>query len=171
MKNRLFIALAATIGLLSLSSCASIISKSAYPVNIDTTPDGAQVIINNHKGEQVYQGITPTNVKLKASGGFMKKAVYEIKFSKEGFQDQTYPLSATIDGWYFGNLLIGGLIGILIVDPLTGAMFKIDNPSVQVSMERQTIGDNTRALRIYDINEIPASMKSKLVRLNETRSN
>jgi hypothetical protein len=29
--------------------------------------------------------------------------------------------------WYFGNLVFGGLIGMVIVDPLTGATF--DFPS------------------------------------------
>jgi hypothetical protein len=32
-----------------------------------------------------------------------------------------------MDGWYIGNILFGGLIGILIVDPLTGAMWKLDD--------------------------------------------
>lgn len=32
-----------------------------------------------------------------------------------------------MDGWYIGNLLFGGLIGMLIVDPATGAMYKLDD--------------------------------------------
>jgi hypothetical protein len=35
-------------------------------------------------------------------------------------------LTSTIDGWYWGNLLIGGIIGMVFVDPLTGAMWKLD---------------------------------------------
>jgi len=30
-----------------------------------------------------------------------------------------------MSGWYWGNILIGGLIGMLVVDPLTGAMYKL----------------------------------------------
>lgn len=32
-----------------------------------------------------------------------------------------------MDGWYMGNLLFGGFIGFLIVDPATGAMWKLDD--------------------------------------------
>ncbi len=37
----------------------------------------------------------------------------------------TTRLEATLDGWYIGNIIFGGLIGFLIVDPLTGAMWKL----------------------------------------------
>lgn len=30
-----------------------------------------------------------------------------------------------MDGWYWGNILFGGLIGMLAVDPATGAMYKL----------------------------------------------
>jgi hypothetical protein len=44
-----------------------------------------------------------------------------------------YALDSSVSGWYFGNLAFGGVIGMLIVDPLTGAMYnltpdKIDQP-------------------------------------------
>ena len=39
------------------------------------------------------------------------------------------PAQATVDtrmnGWYFGNILFGGLIGLFIVDPATGAMWRL----------------------------------------------
>jgi hypothetical protein len=33
-----------------------------------------------------------------------------------------------MDGWYIGNILFGGVIGFLIVDPATGAMWKLGDP-------------------------------------------
>lgn len=30
-----------------------------------------------------------------------------------------------MNGWYIGNLLFGGIIGLLIVDPATGAMWTL----------------------------------------------
>ena len=36
------------------------------------------------------------------------------------------PAAAQWDGWYIGgNILVGGLIGWFIVDPLTGAMYTL----------------------------------------------
>jgi len=30
-----------------------------------------------------------------------------------------------MNGWYFGNLAIGGILGMLVIDPLTGAMYRM----------------------------------------------
>jgi hypothetical protein len=32
-------------------------------------------------------------------------------------------ITGTMSGWYIGNILFGGLIGMLAVDPVTGAMY------------------------------------------------
>ncbi len=34
-------------------------------------------------------------------------------------------LASSVSGWYFGNIAFGGFIGMLIVDPMTGAMFNL----------------------------------------------
>lgn len=36
-----------------------------------------------------------------------------------------------LSGWYFGNLVFGGLIGMLIVDPLTGAMYNLKPEKIE----------------------------------------
>jgi hypothetical protein len=35
-----------------------------------------------------------------------------------------------LNKWYFGNILLGGVIGMLVVDPLTGAMYSLDEDYV-----------------------------------------
>lgn len=30
----------------------------------------------------------------------------------KGFEDKVVPINTTINGWYFGNILIGGAIGL-----------------------------------------------------------
>jgi hypothetical protein len=41
-----------------------------------------------------------------------------------------------LNGWYIGgNLVFGGLVGWLIVDPLTGAMWTIDNNDINITMQ------------------------------------
>lgn len=110
-----------------MAGCASIVSKSTYPVTINSTPEGASFdIVNARTGMKVSSGVTPTQLTLDASEGFFSKASYSITFSKQGYQAVTYPLQAGVDGWYVGNILFGGLIGWLIVDPATGAMWKLD---------------------------------------------
>ncbi len=42
-----------------------------------------------------------------------------------------------MNGWYWGNFAIGGLIGFLIVDPLTGAMYRIKDEEVSCQMNKK----------------------------------
>jgi hypothetical protein len=154
-------------GLIMIStSCATIVSKSKYPVSIDSTPRGADITITNRRGDQVYSGKTPTLVKLKSGAGFFTNAKYAIKISKDGFTTKTVELRATLNGWYLGNLVFGGLLGLLIVDPASGAMYKLKQLDVNETLEsdaKTAATTQTHQLRIYDINEIPESWKNKLV--------
>lgn len=54
--------------------------------------------------------------------------------SKEGYNTAALPLRTSVDGWYWGNFLFGGLIGFLIVDPVTGAMFKVNDPKGPIAL-------------------------------------
>src|SRR5581483_10745062 len=87
------------------SSCASIVSRSRYPITLDSTPRGANVTITDRHGIQVYSGQTPTLVKLKSGAGFFVNARYDITISKPGFASKTIQLKATLNGWYFGNIV------------------------------------------------------------------
>lgn len=146
------------------SSCATIVSKTKYPVTINTTPVGADVHITNRKGTEVFVGKTPAIVNLKSGGGFFQNARYQVQLTKDSFTSKTVELRATINGWYFGNLLLGGLLGLLIIDPATGAMYKLKETDVNETL----VATNTTAqheLRIYDLNQIPEGWKNRLVAL------
>lgn len=109
-----------------LTGCASIVSDSTYPVRFQSSSN-SDVIVKNQMGQTFYKGSTPTVINLPASEGFFQPAHYTAKFSNNG-STNTQPLNATLDGWYIGNILFGGLIGFLIVDPATGAMWKLNGP-------------------------------------------
>lgn len=122
--------------LLALSGCASILSDSVYPVAISSVPHGVRYDVTEvDTGRLVSSGVTPQTVMLEASDGFFSRADYAITFSQEGYHSATYPLRAGMDGWYFGNLFLGGLLGILIVDPATGAMWRLDNTVAMILSE------------------------------------
>lgn len=118
MKN-LFL-LAILLFSLFFSSCASIVTSSSTSVFINSDPEDAKLTIANKKGEVVYTGKTPATVKLGNSSKYMSGEKYVLTFSKSGYKEQTVYLSSKIDGWYWGNILFGGLIGMLVIDPLTG---------------------------------------------------
>lgn len=147
------------------SSCASIVSKSTYPLSINSSPSNAKVSITDKKGKEIYLGNTPATVKLKAGAGFFSKAEYQVKFSSLGYDDKIVPITFKLDGWYFGNLLLGGVLGMLIIDPATGAMWKIETEFLNETLSKSTASIDPE-MKIMNINEIPENWKTHLVRVN-----
>ncbi len=70
-------------------------------------------------------GVTPATVTLKASRGYFKRESYEITVFKGSKAIAVTQLTSKLDKWYYGNILVGGFIGSLIVDPLTGSMYSL----------------------------------------------
>ncbi len=150
--------------LFSIASCTSIVSKSNYPVSIGSSPEDAKFTITNEYGMKIHSGRTPAYITLAASSGYFKKANYIITYKKRGYDEKTYRLTSTLDGWYWGNILFGGLIGMLIVDPLTGTMYKLPK-AINVSLEDSRRSENN-GLKIINIDNLSVNQKSKLVRIN-----
>lgn len=162
MKKSLIIIVIAII----LGSCASIVSKSIYPVTINTNPNGCHVSIADKYGKVVFTGSAPSVVNLNASSGFFGKQHYNVTLSKEGYEDIILPISCSLDGWYFGNIIFGGLIGLLIVDPATGAMYKVDNQYINFTLApKDSAMTDVKKLNLLNINDLTAETKSHLVRI------
>lgn len=138
----------------ALSGCASIVGKSEYPVSINSIPAGANFVVTNKAGQKVHSGITPSSVTLKSSAGHFKGESHTIEVSKEGYSTKTYTLTSGVSGWYWGNILLGGIVGLLIVDPATGAMYKLPD-HVEVPIEAKTASVNgASALTIATIDSL-----------------
>ncbi|WP_431158665.1 PEGA domain-containing protein [Winogradskyella poriferorum] len=153
--------------LLFTTSCASIVSKSNYPITINSSPSDAKITITDKNGKEVYKGNTPAELKLKAGSGFFSKASYQVKFEKMGYDTKLVPIEFKLDGWYFGNILIGGLIGLLIVDPATGAMYKLDKEYISETLSPSTASVEKEALKFYTIDTIPEAWRPHLVALSD----
>jgi hypothetical protein len=148
-----------------MTSCASIVSKSEYPVSFTSNPAGCKVLVKKN-GMVIHQGVTPSMVTLSASEGYFTPAKYQVEFTKKGAPTLTVPLTADIDGWYFGNILFGGLIGMLIVDPATGAMWKLpENVNTSLTSIASVTSENGKTLRIVDRSAIPSNVESQLIAL------
>ena len=149
-----------------LAGCSSIVSKSEYAVTVASTPSNANFTITNKAGDAVQSGMTPSTITLKSSSGYFAGESYTIKLTKEGYSPKTYTLKSSIDGWYFGNLLFGGLIGMIIIDPLTGAMYNLP-ARTDISLE-PTTGSATsdKTFTIATIDSLTENQKSRLERIN-----
>ncbi|WP_139220656.1 hypothetical protein [Salegentibacter flavus] len=149
------------------SSCASIVSKSSYPISINSAPSEAQIVIKDKKGIEIFSGQTPATLKLKSGSGFFGKARYQVTFTKDGYNTKTVPVEYKLDGWYFGNLLLGGVIGMLIIDPATGAMYKLETEFLNENLVQSTASVQNEEFKVYALNDIPAEWKNNLVQVNK----
>lgn len=119
---------------LATSGCATIVSDSSYPVTISSSPSNASFVVTNESGKAVHSGVTPDTVTLKSSAGYFNGETYTVKYKKEGYSDGVSVIDSELDGWYFGNFLIGHLWGFFLIDPISGAMWELpDDTSTRLS--------------------------------------
>lgn len=120
-----------------LTGCASVISGPTQNVTITSEPDDAEVTITNKAGVVIHKGVTPQVIELKKSRGYFKGETYKLLISKNGYVPQETTIDSYPNGWYIGgNLLVGGLIGYIIVDPLTGSMFTLTPDQVNAKLAK-----------------------------------
>lgn len=111
----------------TLSGCATIVGDDAQLVQVNSNPEGSKFQIKDDSGSIVSQGLTPQGVTLsKSDGSYFGKKNYQITFTKDGYSPVTLPIKASANGWYIGgNIVFGGLIGWLAVDPFNGGMYTL----------------------------------------------
>lgn len=151
--------------LLSSSGCATLFGKSNYNVTLNSEPSAADVTITDKKGIEIYKGTTPATVKLKSSSGYFSRGQYQVKLHMANYEDRTFTIDSKLNGWYFGNLFLGGLIGMLIIDPASGSMYKIKDKTHTETLKAQTTAQ-AKGLEIIDINSLPSSTVQDLEKIN-----
>jgi hypothetical protein len=159
-------ALLAGIATIALCGCATIVSDSQYPVNFHSAPEGASFTVTNRAGQTIHTGTTPATVSLKSGAGYFKGEAYTVVFHKDGFADQKVELNADLDGWYWGNIIFGGLIGMLAVDPATGAMYRLPESARATLPPVAAAAGETSALQIVALDQVPEPIRKQLVRIN-----
>lgn len=110
-----------------LFSCASIMSTSKQLVNFSSNPQSAKVYV-----DKINVGITPVSTSL------LRKNEHSIRIELDGYQTYETQITKKINGWFFGNILFGGLIGI-IVDASTGAMYSLTPEHVKATLNAKGV--------------------------------
>ncbi|WP_179315208.1 PEGA domain-containing protein [Winogradskyella undariae] len=114
------------LSVLLLSSCATIISGSRQNVEITSEPSSAKVYIN-----EIEIGQTPVQKNLK------RNQEYQLTLKLDGYKTYETKLEKKFNAWYIGNVLIGGIIG-LVIDPITGAMHKLKPEEIDGNLKSGT---------------------------------
>jgi hypothetical protein len=101
---------------LILSSCASIVSGTQQSVFIDTPHvNGAECKLTDSKNGSWYLPSTPGSTSVLKGNGPLN-----VVCSKSGYETASVSVEETVAGATFGNIILGGGIGIF-VDAATGA--------------------------------------------------
>ena len=123
----------------SLSGCATLLSESSYPVTIDNKGGPTYFSVYDRKNRVVQSGVTPQQVTLKAKAAPFWPAKYKVAYAaQDGVQD--YDLKAGFDWFTAGNVVVGGVPGI-VVDGASGAMWKLQ-PTVTGHVARSQLISN-----------------------------
>jgi len=146
-----------------LPSCATIVKQGSQSVAISSQPSGLDFVVKDSEGNTVGSGKTPTSVKLGTGNGYFKPATYTIQTKRGAKVVGEQTITSTISGWYFGNILFGGLIGLVVVDPLTGAMYSL--PKEANVSGPATASNSEHSLSIASIDSLTPDQRATLVRL------
>lgn len=109
-----------------LTSCATIISGSKQNVKFASTPSQATIFVN---GKEI--GKTPLETKL------ARKEDHKVSIQLDGYVPYEIQLTKKFNEWYIGNVLFGGIIG-LVIDPITGALYKLTPKEVNAQLQKGT---------------------------------
>ena len=127
----------ATLSVLTLASCATIIHGAAQDVGISSSPTGASVWIDNSE-----KGRTPLITKLS------RKDNHIVKIQLEGYQPFEATLTRGVSGWVWGNVVFGGLIG-LAVDAISGGIYKLTPEQISGTLATKTANAITKGDGVY----------------------
>lgn len=112
--------------IVSAQGCATIVSGKKQEMTFNSEPEGATVTVSGR-----VLGKTPMTLQLD------KKTDQSVTFEKEGYKSQTMQLTTTIDGWFWGNIVIGGLFGST-TDAVTGAVHEYAPSQYYVTLAPDT---------------------------------
>ena len=167
MLRQVFLALIAS-ACTVLSGCATIVHSGPRPITVDSTPPGARVSIYDRSNTLVMTNTTPFVAQLGTKFGYFKAQTYRLVFELPQYNSVEVQLDSSVSGWYFANLAFGGLIGMLIVDPLTGAMFNLEPEKVEqnLSGSRAEVIRSGKGVLIILASQATEHERAAMVRVN-----
>jgi hypothetical protein len=105
------------------SGCATIMSGTKHAINVECEPQDSKILING----AVHKSPCSQDVERGIKAASKNKVVAE----KEGYKPCELNLSGSVHPWVFGNIILGGLIGIAI-DLGTGAATSVAQEDIKM---------------------------------------
>lgn len=109
--------------LILATGCATIITGTSQSLTFGSNPAGADILVDG-----IAVGTTPLTVRVK------KRAGTRVTVRKTGFRDQHFVLQHAFQPWFFGNFIIGGLLGST-TDVASGATIEYSPEQFYTTLE------------------------------------
>jgi hypothetical protein len=99
---------------------------------------------------------------------YFKGQEYRLVFELPSYSPAEVRLESTLSGWYWGNIVLGGLIGMLIVDPLTGAMYNLTPDKIEqpLTPAQAAVIRNGNGLLVVLASQATPHEREEMVRIN-----
>lgn len=112
----------AVASVIMLASCATIVKGTKQMVSINSNVSGATVYLDDIEiGKTPFVGEIPKGKKV-------------MRVEMKGYDSYTIPLSTSLEGIFWGNIITGGTIGS-ITDLASGAAYQYAPASYQVDLK------------------------------------
>jgi len=163
------IALLAALGACAaITGCATIVHSGPRPVSVASTPEGAKVSIYDRDGHLVQTNTTPFLAELPTKYRYFQGQTYRLVFEMPGHETTEVNLGSSLSGWYLGNVIFGGLIGLLVVDPMTGAMYNLTPDKIEqpLSATQAQVLRDKKGLLVVLASQTTEGERTQMVRVN-----
>lgn len=150
--------LAILLGAVMSTSCATFVNGDRVSLPVSTTPSGATVTLEG----RTYT--TPVTLEVPRGEGD-----FNLHIEKPGYQPIDIKLTESYDGWLWGNLLIGGLLG-LAIDFATGDAYDIEPEVLHIAMQAKSVSKTNEGglnIVLIDINDLPPESIKKIRNTNK----
>lgn len=113
---------------LLLTGCSTLMNGTSHSLTVNSNIQHAKVYVN-----EVYKGETPINLDLATD-----EKTYTIRIEADGYIPYTEVLQRKASGWVWGNIFLGGLIG-LGVDMATGGLYVYEKDNITGNLTKVNI--------------------------------
>lgn len=145
------------------AGCASIIHGSRQDVRVTSVPSGAVVRVNLNNQATTTPGVLTLN---------RKEIGYVLTFEKQGYRPVEVSLRRTVDGWLFGNIVFGGLVG-LVIDFASGSAYRLTPDEVDVvlgQMDASVKATKGDLLVVVDLEQLPTQTRERIAHIDRAAS-
>ena len=119
-----------------LPGCATLVNGTSQTVTVATTPPSASCTLDRVGARVGVIPQTPGSLRIDKS-----KNELSVTCSKDGFDTATVTRSPSFSGATFGNIIAGGLVGV-VVDAASGANYAYpDTIELALNRTRQPTAD------------------------------